>query len=268
MIHFFRKIRQNLLSENRISKYLVYAIGEIILVMIGILLALQFNNWNTQSENNKKERWYLINIVEDLEYQRVILKDMRDLNIESINIGKYLLKNYMETKSFLEIDSFNEKLNILMTSYRYPNTNNTYSELISSGQFGLITDKTLSIDIVNYYTSSDGNYNDINNDIENVFYPEIYPIYNKLSQTELYKEDINKGEEYLLEIDDSFTNYINTQLEKTEVKLALINAIKTQIFILKEHDFMIQESIELNIELIKSIDNYLGLTPDMVNKTE
>ena len=46
MIKFFRKIRQNLFSENRFSKYLLYAAAEISLVMIGILLALQVNNWN------------------------------------------------------------------------------------------------------------------------------------------------------------------------------------------------------------------------------
>lgn len=46
MIKFFRKIRQKLLSENRFSKYLIYAIGEIVLVVIGILIALQINNWN------------------------------------------------------------------------------------------------------------------------------------------------------------------------------------------------------------------------------
>ena len=46
MIKFFRKIRQKLLAENKISKYLIYAFGEIILVVIGILIALQINNWN------------------------------------------------------------------------------------------------------------------------------------------------------------------------------------------------------------------------------
>jgi len=46
MLKFFRNIRQNLLSENKIGKYLLYALGEILLVMIGILLALQVNNWN------------------------------------------------------------------------------------------------------------------------------------------------------------------------------------------------------------------------------
>ena len=50
MIKFFRKIRQNLLSEGKTVKYLKYAIGEIILVVIGILIALQINNWNEKSK--------------------------------------------------------------------------------------------------------------------------------------------------------------------------------------------------------------------------
>jgi len=46
MIKFFRKIRQQLLAENKFTKYLIYAIGEIVLVVIGILIALSINNWN------------------------------------------------------------------------------------------------------------------------------------------------------------------------------------------------------------------------------
>jgi len=52
MIKFFRKIRQNLLEDNKTGKYFKYAIGEIVLVVIGILIALQINNWN---ENRKAE---------------------------------------------------------------------------------------------------------------------------------------------------------------------------------------------------------------------
>ena len=54
MIKFFRKIRQSLLSENKISKYLLYAIGEILLVVIGILIALSINNWNQERKNKEK----------------------------------------------------------------------------------------------------------------------------------------------------------------------------------------------------------------------
>ena len=59
MIKFFRKIRQNLLMENKTGRYLKYAIGEIILVMIGILLALQVNNWNQQRIAMQKEQLLL-----------------------------------------------------------------------------------------------------------------------------------------------------------------------------------------------------------------
>ncbi|MEO9887119.1 MAG: DUF6090 family protein [Balneola sp.] len=67
MLKFFRKIRQKLLSENKFSKYLIYAIGEIILVVIGILIALQINNWNEQRNTREKELVYLNGIRNDLE---------------------------------------------------------------------------------------------------------------------------------------------------------------------------------------------------------
>jgi hypothetical protein len=56
MISFFRKIRQNLLSQNRVTRYLVYAFGEIFLVVIGILIALQVNNWNEGKKTLEQER--------------------------------------------------------------------------------------------------------------------------------------------------------------------------------------------------------------------
>ena len=56
MIKFFRKIRQNLLSEGKTGKYLKYAFGEIVLVVIGILIALQINNWNEQRKERIQEK--------------------------------------------------------------------------------------------------------------------------------------------------------------------------------------------------------------------
>jgi len=62
MIKFFRQIRQQLLMENKTSKYLKYAIGEIVLVVIGILIALQINNWNEKNIENSQELIYYKNI--------------------------------------------------------------------------------------------------------------------------------------------------------------------------------------------------------------
>ena len=65
MIKFFRKIRQNLLSEGKTGKYFKYAIGEILLVMIGILLALQVNNWNNSRIEDNREQTILRNLHSD-----------------------------------------------------------------------------------------------------------------------------------------------------------------------------------------------------------
>lgn len=69
MITLFRRIRRKLLSENRITRYLLYALGEILLVVIGILIALQVNNWNQQRIQLNKEKVYL------KEIRRSLLKD-------------------------------------------------------------------------------------------------------------------------------------------------------------------------------------------------
>jgi hypothetical protein len=66
MIKFFRKIRQNLLMDNKTKKYFKYALGEIVLVVIGILIALSINNWNEERKNKIKESVYLEGIKSDL----------------------------------------------------------------------------------------------------------------------------------------------------------------------------------------------------------
>ena len=62
MLKFFRKIRQRLLKEDRLSTYLLYAIGEIMLVVLGILIALQINNWNEQNKSRQSENKALIDL--------------------------------------------------------------------------------------------------------------------------------------------------------------------------------------------------------------
>jgi len=66
MIKFFRKIRQQLLAEGAVKKYLLYAIGEILLVVIGILIALQINNWNEQQKIAQQTRHYLVASIKNL----------------------------------------------------------------------------------------------------------------------------------------------------------------------------------------------------------
>ena len=67
MIKFFRKIRQQMLTENKFSKYLIYAIGEIILVVIGIFIAIQLNNLNEERKLKIKEGEYYCKLLEDVQ---------------------------------------------------------------------------------------------------------------------------------------------------------------------------------------------------------
>jgi hypothetical protein len=66
MIKFFRKIRYDLMEKNKTGKYLKYAIGEIVLVVIGILIALSINNWNEKQQLNSKTQEYYVQLLDDL----------------------------------------------------------------------------------------------------------------------------------------------------------------------------------------------------------
>jgi len=79
MIKFFRKIRQKMLSQNRVTRYLVYALGEILLVVIGILIALQINNANEARKAKQSERVVLNNLVKDLRADSLAFNDNLDI---------------------------------------------------------------------------------------------------------------------------------------------------------------------------------------------
>ncbi|MGB5508800.1 DUF6090 family protein, partial [Robiginitalea sp.] len=75
MLRFFRQIRQRLLTDNKFSKYILYALGEILLVVIGILIALQVSNYNETVNRKKAEQKALNNLQLDFEYNLSRLKE-------------------------------------------------------------------------------------------------------------------------------------------------------------------------------------------------
>lgn len=97
MIKLFRNIRQNLLSEGKTTRYLKYAIGEIILVVIGILIALQINNWNEGRKENFKQRSVLSNLLLDIKSDSVSysknLKELKDIDFLQEQLYKTGVKN-------------------------------------------------------------------------------------------------------------------------------------------------------------------------------
>ena len=93
MIKFFRKIRQNLLSDSKTGKYFKYAIGEIVLVVIGILIALQINNWNNDRIERKTETNILNEILVNLEKDIINLNLKIEFNDEKIKRNRDVLEH-------------------------------------------------------------------------------------------------------------------------------------------------------------------------------
>jgi len=107
MIKFFRKIRQNLLSEGKTEKYLKYAVGEIMLVVIGILFALQINNWNNQRIEKNSDYQLIDALITDLK-----LKNEEVLN--DFDFGKSMIQN---TENIIEYWTNTTKIDTLNLKY-------------------------------------------------------------------------------------------------------------------------------------------------------
>ena len=107
MIKFFRRIRQQLLSQNRFSKYLLYAIGEIVLVVIGILIALQVNNWNETKKEQIKIRKYAESLIQDLENDLIMIDTIQyianEINIRIDSLSSIVRSNEIDKISNLDV---------------------------------------------------------------------------------------------------------------------------------------------------------------------
>ncbi|PWI29754.1 hypothetical protein DI383_08320 [Flavobacteriaceae bacterium LYZ1037] len=137
MIKFFRKIRQNLLMENKTRKYYKYAIGEITLVVIGILIALQINNWNENQKLKSRTQDYYVQLIDDLNNDIIstqsIIKEFSNHQKEYNNyISSYDKKGLTPIKAYEQIS----KLALIYSPITF-NTN-TIESLQSSGDIGLI----------------------------------------------------------------------------------------------------------------------------------
>ena len=139
MIKFFRHIRRRLLSENKFSKYLLYAIGEIVLVMIGILLALQVNNWNESRKAANRLDKYTKKLVSDIVSDTVNLNNLIDKG-KKRQLGIEMYFDYFDSgnKSLDElIDSANQ---VNLTLFRYLPIRYTFQDMQQSGNTALLTE--------------------------------------------------------------------------------------------------------------------------------
>ena len=145
MLKLFRNIRQNLLSEGKTSKYFKYAIGEIVLVVIGILIALQINNWNSNRLENLEEENVLRSLKLDFLESKKNVDNTILLQTNVVNHCNRLYQIMVEQDKTISPDSLGIYLYIGAYSYwRVEPTNGTYDALIGSGKTAIIKNQKLN----------------------------------------------------------------------------------------------------------------------------
>ncbi|NER11699.1 hypothetical protein SAMN06265375_10553 [Muriicola jejuensis] len=144
MLKFFRKIRQSLVAENKVSRYFLYAIGEIILVVIGILIALQINNWNQDRLDLKEKRNLLEKVQLEFRANKVLIADHKaacQQTMKNLNSLLELVGSKRETLEAYNLDSLfynsfqGEELGL---------SDNSINSIIQSGQLRLFKNEPIT----------------------------------------------------------------------------------------------------------------------------
>lgn len=151
MIKFFRKIRQKLVTENKFSKYLLYAIGEIVLVVIGILIALQLNNLNEIDKVKDTEILYLNALHDEFSNNLIEVERVIKLNAKGLAYANALLDK-MGTSDL----DFTEKVfdslmyRTIVSEIQYRPSPGTLIELVNSGKLSIISNRELRLKLASW----------------------------------------------------------------------------------------------------------------------
>lgn len=242
MIKFFRKIRQNLLLQNKTGKYFKYAIGEIVLVVIGILIALSINNWNEKRKARTLEINYLKNIQADLNAE---LKNNESM-IEERNFKAFFgdsLRRIPAGKTKAEQLKLHSMHNFVLGWKNFIPTNNTFKELLSSGQLNSISSDSIKyylLELDKIYSNIANSEDHMRREYEHYLYDTTIPntdMFNDLDISTSAKTKIITqtdesliSDEQFLKMKADFRWLRNSQTYQNGLKLAIINNLYINTF--------------------------------------
>ena len=149
MLRFFRIIRKSLIENDQMKKYTLYAIGEIALVVLGILIALQINQWNQNRVDRIQEQQILAQLIEEFEDNKQQLESkiyVRDGLIQSA----LRIIDHMDTKGAMETDTLNHLLAMTIFRPTFDPASGVTNELLASGKLYLIQNQELRILLTNW----------------------------------------------------------------------------------------------------------------------
>jgi len=242
MITLFRKIRQSSFGENRVSKYMLYAIGEIILVVIGILIALQVSNWNSENELKKLEIKYLEEIRNNLK------SDISDIDFNIAFNQKRLRANKVVLEfvngELKNTDSLNFHLANLIFTTRTLVNSSAYENLKSRG-LEIISDDSLRQTITTLYAFTFHNVIDFETQDDHKFqYESFIPEVSKALKIKTVWKDAELIDSKQLANNYQFKNTLLTNMMLREY-------MQTYYVDLKEQVEKCINSIELELKNLK-----------------
>jgi Family of unknown function (DUF6090) len=189
MIKFFRKIRQNLLMENKTAKYFKYAIGEIVLVMIGILLALQVSNWNQDRKDRISERKLLDNIHRDFVHNKVDFDSLKAIHYRALDGLEKLVALFPLNNDSLKYAAY-YKYNFI-DGMTYDPYSSSIESVVNTNALQLIQDEDLQKYLVSWkdvfldYKEDENTYYDYLNNFLWPYYRDVFDFTLKDSEMNL-----------------------------------------------------------------------------------
>ena len=196
MISYLRKIRRQLLSENKFTKYLIYALGEILLIVIGILIALAINNANENSKVRTKEFSYLKNIKNDLIINVQEIDGYINNREQRIASAKTILEHF-DGKPIENLETMIVDIGNIYSWRKFFQNNNTYQELINSGNLAIISNDSIKNTLLNLeslYKKLKDEESHFRYDSEILLYAPSYKIIDHHSFVENYKYQLSNGQ--------------------------------------------------------------------------
>jgi hypothetical protein len=150
----FHNIRKKLADENRFIKYSRYAVGEIFLVVIGILIALQINNWNEGRKIKNLEKQFLKRLRSDLVLDTIYYSHRIIESDTVMHFHQNIIRKMLERQE--DMNEFKSLLRGLgLTSEHLTTRNSTYVEMLNSGNLNIIENEILKNDLLNYYLENE-----------------------------------------------------------------------------------------------------------------
>jgi len=143
MIPFFRKIRKQFADDNKPLKYARYAIGEIVLVVIGILIALAINNWNSNKVSQQESQNFTSRLLNEVKYNIQVAKDEIEIEKNQISSTIDILKMFNTERNKLKSRSLDSLLYICLGKNRIDLKLSTLNEGLNTGKIALIASDSL-----------------------------------------------------------------------------------------------------------------------------